>query len=92
MLHKTICNDDFLAQHSVTTLLRHRFERMQHCSNILTLRCNKNRRCESSRVTSPLSSLAIFAKGFMTGTGVESGGISYDVYLDKNFVSVYFGR
>ena len=24
----------FLAQQSVTTLLRHRFERLQHCSNI----------------------------------------------------------
>ena len=43
-----------LAQHSVATLLRHCFEWFQHCSNIATLCCAKNRRCESSRVTSPL--------------------------------------
>ena len=28
---------------------------LQHCSNIATLCCAKNRRCESSRVTSPLA-------------------------------------
>ena len=33
-----------------STLLRHCFE----CSNIATQRCAKNRRCESSLVTSPL--------------------------------------
>ena len=44
----------FLAQHSVATLLRHCFGWLQHCSNIATLYCAKNRRCESSRVTSPL--------------------------------------
>ena len=43
----------FLAQHSVATLLRHCFEWLQHCSNIATLCCAKNRSCESSRVTSP---------------------------------------
>ena len=45
----------FLAQHwqhSVPTSLRHSFEWLQHCSNIATLCCAKNRRCESSRVTS----------------------------------------
>ena len=46
----------FLAQHSVATLLRHCFEWLQHCSNIATLCCAKNRRCESSRVTSPILS------------------------------------
>ena len=45
----------YLAQHSITTLLRHCFEWLQHCSNIATLCCAKNRRCESSRVTSPSS-------------------------------------
>ena len=45
----------FLAQHSVATLLRHCFEWLQHCSNIATLCCAKNRRCESSRVTLPLN-------------------------------------
>ena len=54
MLRETILNDDFLAQHSVATLLRHCFEWLQHCSDIATLCCAKNRRCESSRVTSPL--------------------------------------
>ena len=42
----------FLAQQSVATLLRHCFEWVQHCSNIATLCCAKNRRCESPRVTS----------------------------------------
>ena len=42
----------FLAQCSVVTLLRHCFSWLQHCSNILTLCCAKNRRCESSPVTS----------------------------------------
>ena len=42
----------FLAQRSVaTTLLRHCFEWLQHCSTIATLCCAKNRRCESSRAT-----------------------------------------
>ena len=36
----------FFTQHIIATLL-------QSCSNIVTLCCAKNRRCESSRVTSP---------------------------------------
>ena len=43
----------FLAQHSVATLLRHCFEWLQHCSNIGTLCCAINRRCQSYCVTSP---------------------------------------
>ena len=43
----------FLAQHSVATLLQHCFKWLQHCSSIATLCCAKNRRCESSCVTSP---------------------------------------
>ena len=43
----------FLAQHSVVTLLRHCFECLRQCSTIATLYCAKNRRCETSRVTSP---------------------------------------
>ena len=43
----------FLAQHSVSTSLRHSFKWLQHCSNIATLCCAKNRRCESSSVASP---------------------------------------
>ena len=46
----------FLAQSSITTLLRHCFEWLQHCSNIAALCCAQNRRCESSHVTSPLAS------------------------------------
>ena len=38
---------------SVATLLRHCLEWLQHCSNTVTLCSVKNRRCESSRVTSP---------------------------------------
>ena len=34
--------------------MRHCFEWLQHCSSIATLCCAKNRRCQSSRVTSPL--------------------------------------
>ena len=61
---KTFCGDAtlddlqrrFLAQHSVATLLRHRFEWLQHCSSVATLCCAKirTRRFEWSRVTSPL--------------------------------------
>ena len=43
----------FLAQHSVATLLRHCFEWLEHCSNIAALCCAKNRRCKSSRKTTP---------------------------------------
>ena len=57
--YSNVTRDDlqrrFLARHSVATLLRHCFEWLQHCSSIATLCCAKNRRCESSRVTSPLS-------------------------------------
>ena len=44
----------FLAQHSVTTLLRPCFGWLQHCSRVATLCCAKNRRFKSSRVTLPL--------------------------------------
>ena len=54
MLHWTIRNDDFLAQRSVATFLRHCFEGLQHCSSIATLCCANNGRCESSRATSAL--------------------------------------
>ena len=54
MLHETI-----LAQYRVATLLRHCFEWLQHCSNIATLCCAKNRRCESFCVTSPLNFIAL---------------------------------
>ena len=43
----------FLAQHNLATLLRHCFKWLQHCCNIATPCCAKDRRCESSRVTSP---------------------------------------
>ena len=33
----------FLAQHSITALLRHCFKWLQHCSNIATLCCAENR-------------------------------------------------
>ena len=45
MSHETIRKDDF----SRNTAL-------QHCCDIATLRYAKNRRCESSRVTSSLAS------------------------------------
>ena len=43
------------SQNIVATVLGHCFEWLQHCSNIATLCCAKNRSCKSSRVTSPLS-------------------------------------
>ena len=38
---------------------------MRHCSNIATLCCTKNRRCESSRATSPLNLSVIVTCVFM---------------------------
>ena len=43
----------FLAQHSVATLLRLCLDWLQHFPSVAALCCAKNRRCESSRVTSP---------------------------------------
>ena len=44
----------FLAQHSVA-MLEQCCKHSKHCrNNVATLCCAKNRRCESSRVTSPL--------------------------------------
>ena len=40
----------FLVQPSVAIWLRHCFECLQHCSNVTTMCCAKNRRCKSSRV------------------------------------------
>ena len=57
-----------LAQHSVATLLLHCFEYAQHCSNITTLCCAKNRRCESFRVTSSLT-MYFQLKRRVRGTG-----------------------
>ena len=69
MLHETIRN---LAQNSVVTLLQHCFEWLQHCSNIATLCCANNRRCESSRVTSPLSNRTIWENREMVWKDAES--------------------
>ena len=43
----------FLAQNGIATLLQHWVEWLQHCSNIATLCCAKDRRCESYRVIVP---------------------------------------
>ena len=50
MLHETIRNYDFYRN----IALQHCFQWLEHCSNIATLCCAKNHRCESSRVASPL--------------------------------------
>ena len=42
-----------LAQHSVAMLKQSCYHSKQCCNNVATLFCAKNRRCESSRVTSP---------------------------------------
>ena len=44
----------FLAQHSVAMLEQCCTHSKQCCNNVATLCCAKNRRCKSSRVTSPL--------------------------------------
>ena len=76
MLHQTIRNDDFLAQHSVATSLLHYFEWLQHCSNIATLCCSKNSRCESSRITSP-SGRAYMHRAFKDRALIEPFGIAH---------------
>ena len=43
----------FLAQHSVAMLEQYCKHSKQCSHNVVELRCAKNRRCESSRVTSP---------------------------------------
>ena len=45
----------FLAQKQHYNIFATLFEWLQHCSNIATLCCVQNHRCESSHVTSPLA-------------------------------------
>ena len=66
-----------LAQHSVAKLL---LAQLYHCSNIATLCCAKNRRCESSRVTSPLAGVDCihdlvirYGKSLLCGTSPQRG-------------------
>ena len=64
MLHRTIRNDDFSATQRCnvgtmlepfeTTLQQCWSHLKQRCNNVAALCCAKNRRCESSRLTSPL--------------------------------------
>ena len=86
MLHRKICNSDevdlqrFLTQHNISTMLRHFFEWLQHCSDIATLYCAKTRRCESSRVI-----LVPRARRFLvgrlqikpSGSGDENGHVQH---------------
>ena len=77
-----------LAQRSVAILLRHCFEWLQHCSNIATLCCAKNRRCESSRVTSPLWHSSFFSLQWLPIFAVIFGlicgsGIYVCLYVDE---------
>ena len=55
MLHRTIRNDNFLAQNNAAMLKQCCNHSKQCRNNVATLCCVKNRRCESSRVTSPLA-------------------------------------
>ena len=71
----------FLAQQSITTLLRHCFEWLQHCSNIRTLCCAQNRPYESSAVTSPTE------KCFSDNTIV---GLLFTDFCDQMENSLYF--
>ena len=49
-------NTDGLTFLQRNTALQHCCDVVSNCFNIATLCCAKNRRCESSRVTSPLAS------------------------------------
>ena len=49
----------FLAQHSVAKLEKCYNHWKQCCNNVVMLCCTKNRRCESSRVTSPKCRLGL---------------------------------
>ena len=51
----TIGNDDFL-RNTAFAMFKQCCYHLNQCRNIATLCCAKNRRCESSRVTSPLMS------------------------------------
>ena len=51
----------FLAQQSITTLLRYCLRWSQHCSHIANSCCAKNRRCESCRVTNTQSQRQTFS-------------------------------
>ena len=53
MFNGTIRNDGFYAQHSAAMLEQCCNYSKQCRNNVATLCCAKNRRCESSRVTSP---------------------------------------
>ena len=54
MLHGDDSQRQFLVQHNITTLLRHCFQWLQHCSNIAMMCCAWNCRYESCGVMSPL--------------------------------------
>ena len=74
----------FLAQHSITALLRHCLEWLQHCSNITTLCCAENRRCKSFRVTSSLVLRTQYEiNGFSRKTGSFCEYRSTDYVIQK---------
>ena len=62
ILHETIRNDDF-----------QRNTALQHCSNIATLCCAKNRRCESSRATSLLRLVCLVSEFIRVSPGRQGG-------------------
>ena len=72
----------FLAQRSVGMLEQYCNNSRQCRSNVATLHCAKNRRCEPSRVTSPLSPVQ---KG-------RNNAQHCSELLADNFASVCFGR
>ena len=85
------CQDDvtrgdsqrqFLAQRSVGMLEQYCNYSKQCRSNVAALHCAKTRRCESSRVTSPLGPVQ----------NGRSNAQHCSELLANNFASVYFGR
>ena len=72
----------FLAQRSVG-MLEHYCNYSKQCrSNVATLHCAKNRRCESSRVTSPLGPVQ----------NRRNDAQHCSELLANNFASICFGR
>ena len=72
----------FLAQRSVGMLEQCCNHSKQCRSNVATLHCAKNRRCESSRVTSPLGPVQ----------NKRNNAQHCSELLANNFASVCFGR
>ena len=69
------------------TALQHCCDVVSNCFNIATLCCAKNRRCESSRVTSPLASEGSDDANLGTCSKKQQG-VQMAKFLECKFVGV----